>query len=127
MPTVVAQLGGLSVYAWVFSVYMLTSTTTLPVFGKLSDIYGRRPVYLSAMAIFLAGSALCGQARSMPRLVAFCALQGIRAGGILPLAFTIIGDIFTFEQRARIQGLFECTGRLQRHRAVAGRVPGGPR
>lgn len=106
MPTIVAQLGGLSIYAWVFSAYMLASTTAVPIFGKLSDIYGRRPIYLIAIAIFLSGSVLCGQAQSMPQLVFFRALQGLGAGGIMPLAFTIIGDIFTFEQRARMQGLF---------------------
>jgi EmrB/QacA subfamily drug resistance transporter len=106
MPTIVAQLGGLSIYAWVFSAYMLASTTVIPIFGKLSDIYGRRPIYLGAMAVFLIGSVLCGQARTMRQLVLFRALQGLGAGGLLPLAFTIIGDIFTFEQRAKIQGLF---------------------
>ncbi len=106
MPTIVTQLGGLSIYAWVFSAYMLASTTTVPIFGKLSDIYGRRPIYLVAMAIFLIGSLLCGQAQTMPQLIIFRVVQGIGAGGLQPLAFTIIGDIFTFEQRARIQGVF---------------------
>ena len=106
MPTIVAQLGGLDIYACVFSAYMLTSTTTLPIFGKLSDIYGRRRIYLLAVTLFMIGSALCAHAQSMPQLVLFRALQGIGAGGILPLAFTIIGDIFTFEQRAKMQGLF---------------------
>lgn len=106
MPTIVAQLGDLSIYAWVFSAYMLASTTALPIFGKLSDIYGRRPIYLIAMAIFLLGAVLCGQAQSMPQLVFFRAIQGLGAGGLMPLAFTIIGDIFTFEQRAKVQGVF---------------------
>ncbi|MEW5717312.1 MAG: MFS transporter, partial [Chloroflexota bacterium] len=106
MPTIVAQLGGLDIYAWVFSAFMLTSTTTLPIFGKLSDIYGRRRIYLLAVTTFLIGSVLCAQAQTMPQLVLFRALQGLGAGGILPLAFTIIGDIFTFEQRAKMQGLF---------------------
>ena len=106
MPTIVAQLGGLDIYAWVFSAFMLTSTTTVPIFGKLSDIYGRRRIYLLAVVIFMIGSALCGQAQTMPQLILFRALQGLGAGGIQPLAFTIIGDIFTFEQRAKMQGLF---------------------
>ncbi len=106
MPTIVTQLGGLSIYAWVFSAFMLASTTTVPIYGKLSDIYGRRPIYLIAMAIFLIGSVLCGQAQTMPQLIIFRAVQGLGAGGLLPLAFTIIGDIFTFEQRAKIQGVF---------------------
>jgi len=106
MPTIVAQLGGLSLYAWVFSAYMLASTTAIPILGKLSDIYGRRPIYLVSMAIFLTGSVLSGQAQSMPQLVLFRAIQGLGAGGLQPLAFTIIGDIFTFEQRAKMQGVF---------------------
>src|SRR5512144_1007333 len=95
MPTIVGQLGGLSIYSWVFSAYMLASTTTVPIFGKLSDIYGRRPIYAAAMVLFLAGSFLCGQAQSMPQLIAFRALQGLGAGGLMPLAFILIGDMFT--------------------------------
>lgn len=106
MPTIVAQLGGLEIYSWAFSAYMLTSTTTVPVYGKLSDIYGRRVVYAVAMTLFLVGSVLCGFSQSMEQLIFFRALQGIGAGGVMPLAFIIIGDIFTFEQRARMQGFF---------------------
>lgn len=106
MPTIVSQLGGLEVYSWVFSAYMLTSTITVPVFGKLSDLYGRRPVYLAAMALFLGGSMLSGQAHTMTQLILFRALQGLGAGGLGPLAFTMIGDMFTFAQRARMQGVF---------------------
>ncbi len=106
MPTIVSQLGGLNIYSWVFSAYMLASTTTVPLYGKLSDIYGRRPVYAGAMVLFLIGSLLCGQAQSMGQLIAFRAVQGVGAGGLMPLAFIIIGDLFTLEQRARMQGLF---------------------
>lgn len=106
MPTIVSQLGGLAIYAWVFSAYMLASTTMVPIFGKLSDIYGRRAMYLIAMIVFLAGSILCGVATSMEQLVVFRAIQGLGAGGLMPLAFTIIGDIFSFEQRAKMQGWF---------------------
>jgi EmrB/QacA subfamily drug resistance transporter len=106
MPTIAAQLGGLEWYSWVFSAYMLASTTTVPLFGKLSDIYGRRPIYAIAMGFFLVGSLLCGQAQSIEQLIAFRAVQGLGAGGLLPLAFIIVGDLFTFEQRARMQGLF---------------------
>ena len=106
MPTIVAQLGGLEIYSWAFSAYMLTSTCTVPVYGKLSDIYGRRIIYAIAMTLFLIGSVLCGFAQSMEQLIFFRALQGIGAGGVLPLAFIIIGDIFSFEQRARMQGFF---------------------
>ncbi|MCL4560214.1 MAG: MFS transporter [Chloroflexi bacterium] len=106
MPTIVAQLGGLSIYSWVFSIYMLTSTTTVPIYGKLSDLYGRKRVYLVSMVMFLAGSVLCAQAQNMDQLVFFRALQGLGAGGVLPLVFTIIGELFTLEQRSRMQGLF---------------------
>jgi EmrB/QacA subfamily drug resistance transporter len=106
MPTIVAQLGGLGAYSWVFSAYMLASTTTVPLFGKLSDIYGRRPVYLAALALFVVGSLLCGIATTMGQLIAFRVVQGLGAGGLLPLAFIMMGDIFTLEQRARVQGLF---------------------
>src|SRR5262245_57519558 len=106
MPTIVSQLGGLESYSWVFSAYMLTSTTTVPLFGKLSDLYGRRPIYVAAIGLFLIGSFLCGLAQSMGQLIAFRAVQGIGAGGLLPLAFIIVGDLFTLEQRARMQGLF---------------------
>lgn len=106
MPTIVAQLGGLASYSWVFSVYMLASTTTMPIFGKLSDLYGRKPVYTFAVALFLAGSFLSGQAQSMEQLIAFRLVQGLGAGGLLPLAFIFVGDMFTLEERARVQGLF---------------------
>ncbi len=122
MPTIVAQLGGLGIYAWVFSAFMLTSTTAVPIFGKLSDIYGRRPIYLLAMTIFLIGSALCGVASSMEQLVLFRAIQGLGAGGLQPLAFTIIGDIFTFEQRAKMQGVFSSVWGVS---SVIGPVVGG--
>jgi EmrB/QacA subfamily drug resistance transporter len=106
MPTIAAQLGGLDIYSWAFSAYMLMSTCTVPVYGKLSDIYGRRIIYAVAMSLFLIGSILCGFSQSMEQLIFFRAIQGIGAGGVMPLAFIIIGDIFTFEQRARMQGFF---------------------
>ncbi|MFV9504077.1 MAG: MDR family MFS transporter [Oscillochloridaceae bacterium umkhey_bin13] len=106
MPTIVAELGGLASYSWVFAIYMLTSTTVGPIFGKLSDIYGRRPIYMVAIGIFLVGSLLCGLAQSMGQLIAARAVQGLGAGGLLPLAFIIVGDIFSLEQRAKMQGLF---------------------
>ena len=106
MPTIVTQLGGLAIYSWVFSAYMLTATSTTPIFGKLSDMYGIRPVYMIAVALFLAGSMLSGTAHSMTELVVYRALQGLGAGGLLPLTFTIIGSIFSLEQRAKLQGFF---------------------
>jgi EmrB/QacA subfamily drug resistance transporter len=106
MPTIIASLGGLSHYSWVFSAYLITSTVTVPIWGKLSDLYGRRPTYQTSIAIFLIGSILSGLSTSMPQLIGFRALQGLGAGGILPLGLTIIGDIYTLEQRARRQALF---------------------
>jgi EmrB/QacA subfamily drug resistance transporter len=106
MPTIVGQLGGLSIYSWVFSVYLLTSTTTVPIYGKLSDLYGRKRTYTFSMALFLVGSVLCGRAQTMEQLILFRAVQGLGAGGVLPLAFTIVGQLFSLEQRARLQGLF---------------------
>ncbi len=106
MPTIVAELGGLANYSWVFSAYMLTSTTTVPLYGKLSDLYGRRPIFYIAMTLFLVGSMLSGLSANMGQLIGFRVLQGLGAGGLLPLAFIMIGDMFTFEQRARMQGFF---------------------
>lgn len=103
MPTVVDQFGGLSHYSWVFSGYLLTSTVTTPVWGRISDLYGRRRLYMIAIAIFLVGSMLCGVATSMGQLIVFRALQGIGAGGLLPLGMTILGEIFSLEERARAQ------------------------
>jgi EmrB/QacA subfamily drug resistance transporter len=106
MPTIVGQLGGLEHYSWVFSAFMLASTTAVPLYGKLSDIYGRRKLYVSAMALFLIGSVWCGLANDMTSLIFARALQGVGAGGIMPLAFILIGEMFTLEQRAKMQGLF---------------------
>lgn len=106
MPTVVADLGGAGHYAWVFTAYMLTSTVTVPIYGKLADLYGRKPVMLVAMALFLLGSMASGQARTMTQLVAFRGLQGVGAGGMQPMALTIVGDIFAIEERGKMQGLF---------------------
>ena len=84
MPTIVGQLGGLSIYSWVFSMYMLTSTTTVPLYGKLSDVYGRRPVYTVAMGLFLVGSVLCGLSQTMMQLVIFRAIQAGRTVASVP-------------------------------------------
>ncbi|MFQ5881047.1 MAG: MDR family MFS transporter [Candidatus Methylomirabilales bacterium] len=106
MPTIVASLGGLEIYSWVFSSYLLTSTVTVPLWGKLSDLYGRRSFYLTGIGLFLFGSVACGFSRTMTQLVVFRAVQGLGAGALLPLGLTIIGDLYPLEQRARIQGLF---------------------
>jgi EmrB/QacA subfamily drug resistance transporter len=106
MPTIVAALGGLAHYSWVFSAYLLTSTVTVPVWGKLSDLFGRRRLFQIGVFVFLVGSALCGLAQSMTQLIVWRAVQGLGAGALVPLAMTIIGDIFTLEERAKMQGLF---------------------
>lgn len=106
MPTVVTALGGISLYSWVFSAFMLANTTTVPIYGKLADLYGRKRVFIVAVLLFVLGSTLCGLSQSMTQLVLFRALQGLGAGGVLPVAMTIIGDIFPFEARARVQGWF---------------------
>jgi EmrB/QacA subfamily drug resistance transporter len=106
MPTAVSELGGVESYSWAFSAYLLTSTTTVPLFGKLADLYGRLKIYHISVIIFLVGSALCGAARTFEQLVIFRALQGIGAGGVMPISVTLVGDIYTLEERGRIQGLF---------------------
>ena len=106
MPTVVAHLGGLDRYSWVFSAYLLTSTASVPLWGRLSDLYGRRRVYLAAIALFLVGSMLAGVSQSMLQLVLFRAVQGLGAGGLIPLALTIIGEIYTLAERTRMQAVF---------------------
>ena len=104
MPTVVSSLGGLRIYSWVFSGFLLTSTVTMPLWGRLSDLFGRRPVYLTGLAIFLAGSALSGVAQSMGQLIAFRMLQGLGAGSLMTLGMTIVGELFGLERRAKMQG-----------------------
>jgi EmrB/QacA subfamily drug resistance transporter len=105
MPRVIAELGGLDHYAWVATSYLLTSTAAVPIFGKLSDIYGRKWFYIGGLALFMAASALCGLSQSMTQLVAFRGLQGV-AGGILTAnAFAIIGDLFPPAERGKWQGV----------------------
>src|SRR5688500_12110122 len=106
MPTIVAALGGLAHYSWVVSAYLLTSTVTVPVWGKLSDLFGRRPIFQIGIGVFLLGSLACGMSQSMTQLIIARAAQGLGAGALVPLAMTIIGDIFTLEERAKMQGLF---------------------
>lgn len=122
MPTIVGQLGGLENYSWVFSAFMLASTTTVPLYGKLSDVYGRRKLYVLAMALFLIGSVLCGLATTLTQLILARALQGIGAGGIMPLAFILIGEMFSLEQRTKMQGVFSGVWGVS---SVAGPLLGG--
>ncbi|MBI2359322.1 MAG: MFS transporter [Deltaproteobacteria bacterium] len=105
MPTVVARLGDIELYSWVFSVYMLTSALATPLFGKLSDLFGRRRLMLIGIGIFTAGSLLCGVAQSMIQLIFFRAAQGIGGGAMYALSFIIVGVVLSAERRARMQGL----------------------
>jgi EmrB/QacA subfamily drug resistance transporter len=122
MPTITGQLGGFDLYSWVFSIYLLTSTVTVPIYGKLADLFGRKRVLLVGVVLFLAGSALCGYSQDMLQLVIFRGIQGIGGGAILPIAVTILGDLFPLEQRAKIQGF---TGSVWGISAVVGPALGG--
>jgi EmrB/QacA subfamily drug resistance transporter len=106
LPSIVGKLGGFSLYSWVFSAYLLTSTVTVPIYGKLADLYGRKRLFLAGLILFLLGSVASGLAQSMTQLIVFRALQGLGAGAVLPLVLTIIGDIFDLSERARVQGFF---------------------
>jgi EmrB/QacA subfamily drug resistance transporter len=104
MPRVVASLGGLELYSWVFSGFLLTSTVTMPVWGRLSDLLGRRRVFLGGLTIFLIGSALSGLAQNITELIGFRMLQGLGAGSLITIGMTIIGELFALERRAKMQG-----------------------
>ena len=104
MPRVVASLGGLEMYSWVFSGFLLTSTVTMPLWGRLSDLLGRRRVFLTGLTIFLVGTALSGLAQTMTQLIVFRMLQGLGAGSLMTLGMTIIGELFRLERRAKMQG-----------------------
>src|SRR5215510_5853046 len=104
MPTVVGELGGIEHYAWVFTAYLLAATVTVPIYGKLADLFGRKPIMLFGIGLFLVGSILCGVAWSMPALIAFRAVQGLGAGAVQPMTLTIAGDIYTVAERGRFVG-----------------------
>ena len=122
MPTVIASLGGLNHYSWVFSAYLVTSTVTVPVWGKLSDLYGRRLLYQVGIGVFLLGTLLSGLSGSMTQLIVFRAIQGLGAGALVPLGMTIIGDTFTLEERAKMQAYFSGVWGLS---SIIGPIVGG--
>ena len=122
MPQIVGQLGGLPLYSWVFSAFLLTQTATIVVFGKLSDLVGRKTVMLVGIAAFLFGSILCGFAWSMPSLIVFRLVQGIGAGAVQPTAMTIVGDLYSAHERGKIQGWLASVWAVS---AILGPLAGG--
>jgi EmrB/QacA subfamily drug resistance transporter len=122
LPTIVSDLGGLDKLAWVVTAYLLTATASTPLWGKISDLYGRQHIFQAAILVFLAGSVLCGLSQNLPQLIAFRALQGIGGGGLMSLAFSIIGDIIPPRERGRYQGYF---GAVFGVASVAGPLLGG--
>jgi len=122
MPQIVGQLGGLPLYSWVFAAFLLTQTATTVVFGKLADLAGRKMVMLTGIAIFLFGSILCGFAWSMPSLIVFRLVQGVGAGAVQPTAMTIVGDLYSVHERAKIQGWLASVWALS---AILGPLAGG--
>ncbi len=122
LPRIVSDLGGITQYSWVFTAYMLTSTVTVPLYGKLGDVYGRKNLFLFAIVVFLLGSALCGLATTMTQLVLFRAVQGVGAGGLFPLSLAVIGNIVPPRDRGRWQGLI---GAVFAASSIAGPAIGG--
>jgi EmrB/QacA subfamily drug resistance transporter len=106
MPRIVGSLGGLGLFPWVFTAYMVSSTTVVPIVGRLTDMYGRKPFYLAGIAVLVAGSMLAGLSSSMPQLIAFRALQGIGGGMVMGITFIVVGDLFPPAERSKYVGLF---------------------
>lgn len=122
MPTIASELGGFSRYSWIFSSYLLMSTVTVLIYGKLADLFGRKPVFFTGLTIFLIGTLLCGMADTMEQLIVYRLIQGLGAGAVMPIATTIIGDIYTTEERAKVQGYLSSIWGIS---AVSGPVIGG--
>ena len=122
MPSIVSDLGGFSLYSWVFSSYLLMQVATILIYGKIADLVGRKPVFVVGVSNFVLGSLLCGFAKSMEMLILFRFIQGFGAGAVMPIATTIVGDIYTKEERASIQGYLSSVWGIS---AVLGPVLGG--
>jgi EmrB/QacA subfamily drug resistance transporter len=122
MPSIVGQLGGFTYYSWVFSAFLLAQSTTTVIYGKLADLFGRKPTLLVGIVLLLLGSLLCGFAWSMTSLVAFRLLQGLGAGAIYPITATVIGDLYKLEERGRVQGMLASVWGMS---AVIGPLAGG--
>jgi EmrB/QacA subfamily drug resistance transporter len=104
VPSIVKDLGGFTIFPWIFSIYLLTQSVSVPVYGRIADLYGRRPILYTGIAIFLLSSVFCGVAPNMPLLIAARALQGLGAGAIVPIVQTVIGDLYSVRERSRVQG-----------------------
>jgi EmrB/QacA subfamily drug resistance transporter len=122
VPSIVQDLGGFGSFPWVFSAYLLTQAITIPLYGRLADILGRKPVLLAGIAVFVFGSLLCGIAWSMPALIVFRAVQGLGAGAVQPVTTTIVADLYTLAERGRVQGYLSSVWGVT---AVAGPALGG--
>jgi EmrB/QacA subfamily drug resistance transporter len=122
MPRIIADLQGFDRYTWVSTAYLLTSTVTVPIYGKLSDLFGRKPIFLVGIVIFLIGSALSGMSQSMTQLISFRAFQGIGAGALMPIAIAVVGDLFTPRERGKWQGI---TGAVFGLASIVGPTLGG--
>ena len=106
LPSIASSLDGVNLYAWVVSAYLVTSTAAIPVYGKLSDYFGRRPMLITGIVVFLVGSVLSGLSQTMWQLILFRGIQGLGAGALFPISLAVIGDLFTPAERGKYQGLF---------------------
>ena len=122
VPAIVGDLGGFTQFPWLFSVYLLAQAVSVPIFAKLADLFGRKPVMLAGIGIFLLGSLLCGIAWGMTSLIVFRAVQGLGAGAVQPMAMTIVGDLYTLQERAKVQGYLASVWAIS---AVVGPTLGG--
>ncbi|MEJ2667210.1 MAG: MDR family MFS transporter [Deinococcales bacterium] len=122
MPSIVASLGGFALYSWVFSAFLLMQAITTPLFGRLADLFGRKPVFVGGVAVFLVGSVLCGLAPSMLVLIGFRFIQGVGAGAVYPTVTTLAGDLYELRERARVQGYLSSVWGIS---AVVGPLVGG--
>lgn len=122
MPTIVGKLGGFAQFTWVYSMFFLAQAATIPIYSKLADLYGRKPVFVLGAGLFVIGSALCGFANSMTQLIVFRTIQGVGAGSVLPIAMTIVGDLYPGKERAKVQGLLSSVWGIA---AITGPALGG--
>src|SRR5436309_7948854 len=122
MPRIISDLQGFDRYTWVTTAYLLTSTVMVPIYGKLSDLFGRKPIFLVGIVLFLVGSAASGAAQSMNQLIAFRAFQGLGAAALLPIAIAVVGDLFIPRERGKWQGVTGCVFGLS---SILGPTVGG--